>query len=240
MAQNVSSAVMQNRRPGAAPPDRAGGLDFFPTPPWATRALIEHLNIWGDVSTESALDPACGQGHMVRPLAEAFGRVKGSDIHDYGVPEQDAIVDFLKLGDPSAGLFDLAPPAWLQPGGVDWIITNPPFKRAADFARQGLTIARVGVALLVRIAFLEGGVRHRALFAPHPPEWILQFAERVPMLEGRLDPEASSATAYCWIVWLQPARPKPGRFPAFVWIPGGTRKRLERPGDYDPVSEAAP
>ena len=37
MSQNRSSAVMAQRK---EPPD---SLDFFPTPPWATRALCERL-----------------------------------------------------------------------------------------------------------------------------------------------------------------------------------------------------
>lgn len=39
MSQNVSTAVMQRR---VEAPD---SLDFFPTPPWATRALCEHVLI---------------------------------------------------------------------------------------------------------------------------------------------------------------------------------------------------
>ena len=69
--QNTSSAVMAQR---VEPPD---SLDYFPTPPWATRALIEHVIVpdlcpAGDVYTASVWEPACGEGHMARPLAEYF------------------------------------------------------------------------------------------------------------------------------------------------------------------------
>ncbi|HKH28695.1 MAG TPA: hypothetical protein VKA61_10220 [Sphingomicrobium sp.] len=43
--------------------------DDFPTPPWATRALFEH--VLGDVvplRRMSCLEPACGAGHMAEVL----------------------------------------------------------------------------------------------------------------------------------------------------------------------------
>ena len=209
------TAVMSRR---IEPPD---SLDYFPTPPWATRALCEHLNIWGDVSGETCEEPACGDGHMVRPLREFFRTVFASDVYDYG-GEQQRVSDFLLHWDRAPHL-EKTPP--------DWIITNPPFRLAEQFALRALEYAHVGVALLVRTAFLESTGRWQRLFNPRPPEWILQFTERVPMVKGRCDPEASSATAYCWIIWLQPATPKRNHFPAFVWI-SPCRKRLERPEDY--------
>lgn len=242
MSQNASHAVMAQRHEA---PD---SLDYFPTPPWATRALVEHLNTWGDVSRDSVWEPACGEGHMARPLAESFAQVVASDIHDYG---HGAVYDFLGAG----SLLEEAPPI----SDPDWIITNPPFNRAAEFALRAAEVAREGFALLVRTSFLEGGTRYEELFSQHPPEWILQFSERVIMTKGRLlDPgklywdeqaqrskRPSSATSYCWIVWVQPTdsgvrmRPwHPSHFPAFCWIPP-CRRRLERPGDYDAPELAA-
>ena len=214
MPQNVSTAVMARRH---EPPD---SLDYFPTPPWATRALCEHLDCWGKIGPESAWDPACGEGHMVRPLTEYFPRVEASDVHDYGYGY--AVGDFL-----AGGL--LSP--WEPTEPVDWIITNPPFNQAAAFVRRGLELANVGICLLVRTSFLEGIGRHATLFEPHPPEWICQFTERVPMIKGRLSRTAATATAYCWIVWVQPAKPIGRHGPGFVWLPP-CRKRLERDDDY--------
>lgn len=218
-AQNRSTAVMAAR--ASAP----GALDFFPTPPWATRALCEVLVAVGGASGRdwfhrlACLEPAAGEGHMVRPLREYFGTVEGSDIHDYGCGF--AVRDFLP-----AGFLEI--PA----ADADWVITNPPFNLAEAFALRGLEVAGAGVALLVRTAFLESAGRHERLFGPYPPNMILQFTERVPMVKGRLDPKASSATAYCWIVWLcgLEGAEEPTEF---WWIPP-CRKRLERPGDYDP------
>ena len=216
MSQNVSTAVMARRREA---PD---GLDFFPTPPWATRALVEHV-LWsrrartvlpeGLTRPRSVWDPAAGQGHMVRPLKDYFDVVFASDIHDY---DRGFLArDFLLPG-PSLYL-------------ADAIVANPPFRLARQFVERGLAVANRGVCVLVRTAFLEGKARWRDLFATHPPAIVAPFAERVPIVKGRVDPKASSATSYCWMVFSGKGR---CQAPIVAWIPP-CRAQLEKPGDYD-------
>ncbi len=194
-------------------------LDFFPTPPWATRALCEGLaQRDAALKHKTAWDPACGQGHMIRPLSEYFELAYGSDVHPYGVGE---VRDFLQHGDEPT---------------FDWIITNPPFRLAEQFAHKMINLARVGVAILVRTAFLEGIGRYRDLFDKRPPAHILQFTERVPMHRGRLVADGSTATAYCWIIWFtRPHRPMPADATGFGWIPQ-CRRALEKPHDYESAS----
>lgn len=190
-------------------------LDFFPTPPWATRALLEHVfdPAWSPLKT--AREPACGRGDMARPLAEYFDHVDASDVHAYGFGRLE---DFIW---PSS-----------TPARADWIITNPPFRLGVEFVRKALGLVDVGVAVLVRLAFLESDDRYEALFRRNPPTIVAQFVERVPMFKGRLDPGGSTATAYCWLVWHKTAERRP-----FTWI-APCRRRLERPGDYDGYLEA--
>ena len=209
MSQNTSSAVMAQR---VEPPD---SLDFFPTPCWATRALCEWLKDRTPISEQAVWDPACGEGDMARPLAEYFKIVCRSDVHDYG-GDQQRVSDFLLAWDH---------PPHIQAQGIDWIITNPPFRLGCEFALTALERADVGVALLVRTAFLESIGRYEKLFSKHPPA-VLQFTERVPMFRGRLDAKGSTATAYCWLVWHGP---RPG---GMHWI-APCRRALERPGDYE-------
>lgn len=205
MTQNRSSAVMAQR---IEPHD---SLDFFPTPPWATRALAEHVL---NLAAFLVWEPACGDGAMVRPLREYCHATIGSDVHDYG--RGFAVHDFLMPYRPPGA------------DGVEWIITNPPFRLAEAFVGRGLQIAETGVAVLVRSVFSEGVGRWRGLFAPQPPAIIAQFTERVPIVKGRLDREAASATAYCWMIWTC----ERARETRFAWIPP-CRRKLERPGDYD-------
>lgn len=202
---NLSSAVRAQRH---EPHD---SLDDFPTPPWATRALLAHVLYGIGPERRIAWEPAANRGHMVRPLRECFAAVYASDVHSYGVGFE--VRDFL-LPD-------------LQKRPVDWIITNPPFRLAQQFAQRALELAEQGVALLVRTQWLAGRDRYESLFAFHAPTVVAQFVERVPMLRGRLDPKGSTATDYAWVVWTKPA-PAETRL---MWIPP-CRKRLERPGDY--------
>ncbi len=67
--------------------EASNSLDNFPTPPWATRALIEHIIEKGNkdfLKDMSCLEPACGAGHMAKTLSEYFGHVHAADIFSYG------------------------------------------------------------------------------------------------------------------------------------------------------------
>ena len=203
------------------PPD---SLDHFPTPPWATRALCEWLRRRWPIESHLAWEPACGDGAMARPLGEYFRSVLASDVHDYG-GDQQRVSDFLLTYDH---------PPHVEAQGIDWIITNPPFRLACDFALTALETARIGAALLVRTSFLESIGRYERLFSRHPPV-VLQFVERVPMVKGRLDAKATTATAYCWLVWC--ARDGNLATGTIDWIPP-CRPSLERPGDYDSPAPA--
>ncbi|WP_232494949.1 hypothetical protein [Novosphingobium kaempferiae] len=222
MSQNTSSAVMQQR---AEPHD---SLDDFPTPPWAVRALMEWLRAQGfDLAMSSVREPAANRGYMVKALREEFGHVMASDIFDYGAGFR--IADYL-----------FGPAEWLDM--TDWTITNPPFKLAEEFIERALRLSRVGVAMLTRLSFWESDGREW-LSTTMRPAYTLIFAERVVMLRGRLvranapdpanlDPrtgeprKASSATSYCWIIWIK------GEEDTRLRRIEKCRLRLEREGDY--------
>lgn len=181
----------------------ADSLDYFPTPPWATRAFMKEIGhspgALGWISELYTIwEPACGEGHMAAVLAET-NPVFASDIFPYGYGEE---LDFL---DPVLrGLFN-----------PDWIITNPPFNIALQFIERAISMARVGVAVLVRLSFLEGGERsgRYEFFKANPPTGLFIHAGRVPMHKGRWEVNGSTATAYCWLVWRKNTRPIPP-----VWI----------------------
>lgn len=205
-----STAVMARR---TEPND---SLDYFPTPPWATRAFCEH--VLPRVETAAlgeliALDPACGEGHMAVALGEYFDLTAASDIFDYGFGE---VADFLHD--------DHVPPK------VDWIVTNPPFNLALPFILKALRHARRGVAMLVRMQFIEGEERFDELFSIRPPCLMAFHAERVPMHRERWVMNGKSATAYCWLVWrTDRALALPGA--ATIWIPK-SRRLLSRHDDW--------
>jgi hypothetical protein len=203
--QNTSHAVMAQRiEPQDSPDD-------FPTPPWATRALVEHvLDNKRALKGMNCLEPACGAGHMARPLSEYFGDVITADAHDYGFGQ---VRDFLKHSYEAAS--------------VDWVITNPPFRLAEEFVIRAMPIARKGIAILARSVFLESVGRYENIFRDMPPTKFAQFVERVPMVKGRLDRKATTATGYAWLVWEKHMDGSP----RLVWVPP-CRKDLERMSDY--------
>ena len=58
------------------------GPDFYPTPAWATHALIESEGFEGEI-----WEPACGDGAMSSVLAETGNPVVSSDLYDRGFGE---------------------------------------------------------------------------------------------------------------------------------------------------------
>ena len=103
------------------------------------------------------------------------------------------------------------------------MITNPPFRLAEAFILRALPIARRGVAMLSRTVFVKSIGRYGRMFLPHPPAKMAQFTERVPMVQGRLDRRASTATGYAGIIWEKGWH----RPTQLLWIPP-CRKRLRK------------
>lgn len=206
--QNKSHAVMAQRT------ESKDSLDDFPTPPWATRAFVEHiLNGHEALNHLSCLEPACGRGDMAQVLRSYFRKIEASDIHEYGYGVKRDFTQSL-----------------VETNSVDWVITNPPFRLAEDFLMKGLAVARRGVALLTRTVFIESIGRYERVFADNPPSCVAQYVERVPMVKGRLDRKASTATGYAWLVW-----DKLATTPAteLKWIPP-SRRAYEEASDYSP------
>lgn len=204
--------------------------ELFPTPPWATRALTEivlprlHVRELGRV-----WEPCAGLGHMSDVLAERASAVAASDKNVYRLSNDHHMHtirhDFLS-GDGGFSFGGAAP---------DWIITNPPFGQAAAMARKALSIARYGVAFLLRIQWLESAERFQ-LFREAPPTLVAPFVERVAMCEGGWDPKCSTATGYAWFVWIRdrdgwvkPARAYEGAFDGMLIPP--CKKALTRDSD---------
>lgn len=152
------------------------GPDFFPTPAWATYALIDNELFEGDI-----WESACGDGAMSRVLEQASS-VTSSDLYNRGYGE--AGVDFLEAD-------------WC----ADNIVTNPPYNAAEGFVRNGVRLARRKFALLLRLAFLEGANRANTIFAEAPPSRVWVFSERITFYPAGAVQQGTGTTAYAWFVW---------------------------------------
>jgi hypothetical protein len=153
------------------------GPDFFPTPAWATHALIDNEAFNGEI-----WESACGDGAMSRVLERASQTVISSDLYDRGYGE--AGVDFLETK-----------------RCTDNIVTNPPYNAAEGFVRSGVRQARRKFALLLRLAFLEGANRANTIFTECPPSRVWVFSERITFYPAGTIQKGSGTTAYAWFVW---------------------------------------
>jgi hypothetical protein len=174
------------------------GPDFFPTPEWATYALIDSESFEGSI-----WEAACGDGAMVRVLKKTGCSVEATDLFDRGYGEPG--IDFLK----SDRL-------------VDNIVTNPPYNAAEGFVRAGLAQSKRKLALLLRLAFLEGGNRQRTIFAKTPPARVWVFSERITFYPAGAVRQGSGTTAYAWFVWDKQAASKTTEL---KWLPLGYKSR---------------
>ena len=153
------------------------GPDFFPTPAWATYALIDNESFHGEV-----WECACGDGAMSVVLETACTKVISSDLYDRGYGETG--IDFIGTTRKA-----------------DNIITNPPYNSAEAFVRTGVRQARRKFGLLLRLAFLEGVHRANTIFSKVPPSRVWVFSERITFYPKGLERKGSGTTAYAWFVW---------------------------------------
>jgi hypothetical protein len=153
------------------------GPDFFPTPAWATYALIDNEKFSGEI-----WESACGNGAMSRVLEKTGRSVVSSDLYDRGFGEVG--IDFLTAKRQTEN-----------------IVTNPPYNSAEGFVASGLKQASQKFALLLRLAFLEGANRANTIFARHPPNRVWVFSERITFYPAGAVQKGTGTTAYAWFVW---------------------------------------
>jgi len=153
------------------------GVDFYPTPGWATFALIENERFQGQI-----WECACGDGAMSEVLLLTGNDVVSSDLYNRGYGEAGR--DFLTSTQRAEN-----------------IITNPPFHSAEGFVARALDLAHSKFAFLLRLAFLEGAGRTRTIFHKFPPSRVWVFSERITFYPKGVAVAGSGTTAYAWFVW---------------------------------------
>jgi hypothetical protein len=139
---------------------------------------------------------------MSRVLETTGASVLSTDLFDRGYGE--AGLDFLRS--------DYV---------ADNIVTNPPYNSAEAFVKAGLMLARRKVALLLRLAFVEGANRQRTIFTKTPPTRIWVFSERITFYPASAVQKGSGTTAYAWFVWDKQDIAKT----EMKWLPLGYKAR---------------
>ena len=177
------------------------GPDFFPTPRWATYALIENESFEGAI-----WEPACGNGEMAHVLEKTGCQIEATDLYARGYGKGG--VDFLRTQRL-----------------VDNIVTNPPYHAAEGFVHAGLLQARRKLGLLLRLAFLEGGKRQRTIFTATPPTRVWVFSERITFYPAGMIRQGGGTTAYAWFVWDKTADKS---FTELKWLPAGYKTKFSK------------
>ena len=126
-------------------------LDFYPTPPECTKALLKYLNLKPGTMV---WEPAAGDGSMARVLTEHGCRVISTDIQTG--------TDFLTAALPDEK--------------IEWIITNPPFNKSVEFIRHCAELERP-FALLLKAQYWHSAKR-KPLFDEIRPTAILPLTWR--------------------------------------------------------------
>lgn len=169
--------------------------DFYETPPEATRALLTQWRPPGAV-----WEPACGKGAISRVLEEQGITVISTDLVDRG------------YGFGGVNFFDCEGPIV---GGVDTIVTNPPYNISTDFVEHACKIVPVS-AFLLRLAWLEGVDRHERIFSHCPLARVMVFSKRIPRMH-RPDYEGKKYTSTIAFAWFLFDAGHLGR-PEISWI----------------------
>lgn len=150
--------------------------DFYETPYSITKHLLDRESF--DFS-KSCLEPACGQGAIVKVLEPHW---KTSLTH------YDKEVDFLTETKP-----------------YHYVITNPPFSLAIEFVLHAKTICKHKICMLLPLSYLHGKKRHDNIYMDKdfPLKSVYVFT-RYPMLGDPLREDGKYRTGmmvYAWYVW---------------------------------------
>jgi len=156
-------------------------LDFYPTPPNVTHALMQFLQLAPTVVWE----PACGDGAMSNVLAQYGHTVLSTDLRESGFGIGG--VDFLQ----DSGMCDLY-------AGCGAIITNPPFNVSGEFITTALRRAPI-VAMLLKSQYWHAAKRAK-LFEAHRPAYVLPLTWRPDFMNGERG--GSPTMEVAWTVWI--------------------------------------
>jgi hypothetical protein len=192
--------------PRFAPADTRDPLDYDPTPPDATLALLAAEGEAIRAHSLAVWEPAVGGGHIARVLAAAGFVVRGSDVVDRGWP-----------GTVVRSFYEIDGRGWPEVQ-----ITNPPYGEisARDghgrWLRHALSLHPRYLALLLNADWAAARINgFDALFRDCPPSVEYLCCWKIDFRGGGSPPQRNS-----WFVW-DVARPAPG---PDAWL----RRRLYR------------
>lgn len=161
-------------------------LDFYPTPPEVTHALMKFLQAEGLLDgVNTVWEPACGDGAMSKVIEQYVTEVISTDLREtgYGMGGRDYM---------------------LHTESADAIITNPPFNQSAEFITKAIGEARI-VAMVLKSQYWHASKR-TVLFQQFPPAYVLAMNWRPDFkaAENEANGKKGAPTMeVLWTVWIQ-------------------------------------
>jgi hypothetical protein len=169
-------------------------LDFYPTPGLLTWALLKSHGFVAWHNQATVLEPCNGEGAISDVLKESglFRLVDTADIDPAKVKPATAI------GATSFTMDATDPGAWSRMARYDWIITNPPYNQAPAILPLALDNCRVGMAMLLRLSYLEPCDNRARWLQEHPPAKLIVFN---PRPRFRADTGGTDSVTSAWFIW---------------------------------------
>ncbi len=161
-------------------------LDQYFSPARATHVLQRHVSIKGSV-----FECCNGDGGISKNLRGL-------------VPGEPLITNDIDTALEADFHFDVARP-WSVPIKCDWVISNPPFNEAAVIIPHAYEYATVGVAMLLRLSYLEPCLNRAAWLAQYPPTQLIVL----PRISFTGDGKTDNVTC-AWFVWIKDCVEKSG------------------------------
>ncbi len=177
--------------------NRKDQYDFYETPQWASRKILDALLMDGEISKyDSVLEPCCGAGAISQVLFEyGFENIMQSDISCESYISGKKGVDIVDIDDAVA----------------DFVITNPPYGAMTkeDMLADLLRISKRKCCLLLNIYFLSSTKRKAMLENSHL-KTVYIHSDRVTMYPyGEDKPTNGGTKMYAWFLWDKEYNGKP-------------------------------
>lgn len=159
--------------------DNRRELDYYPTPPDVTHALMRFL----ELPPCTIWEPACGNGAMSDVLKQYGHTVISCDLRHTGYGEGG--IDFLS-----------------SERECDAVITNPPFNTSQQFIRHALKQAKI-VAMVLKSQYWHA-IKRKSLFEQFPPSYVLPLLWRPDFLfdQRKVGERANPTMEVGWSVWI--------------------------------------
>lgn len=166
--------------------------DYYATEPKAIDVLFEGLEQDKIELNSKIWECAVGGGHLADRLCNKGFDVYCTDLYDRGYKGREYYEYGKSFFEYTENVMD--------------IVTNPPYKYAAEFVEHAMDISKNGckVIMFLKLTFLESKKR-KELFKKYPPKRIYVSSSRLQCAKNgdfeTYKKGTGTAVAYAWYLW---------------------------------------